>query len=193
MMFWCGPLHRRALEIDERLLGPDHPDVATDLYNLAFVVHQEYYKDDRIQPLYKRALAIYEKAWGRELVPVECLYGLAGVYKLQSRYAEAEPLYQRVIVMYEKMMANSPHPIAQLGLANSLRRLASLYQAAQRDEEAEILEKRARHIERHGTIPSERQELAVPMADCPADMSDRETYVQYSCVSHWWQAPVQYN
>ncbi len=29
------PLYKRALRIDERALGPDHPDVATDLNNLA--------------------------------------------------------------------------------------------------------------------------------------------------------------
>ena len=29
------PLYQRALKIDEKALGPDHPDTATDLNNLA--------------------------------------------------------------------------------------------------------------------------------------------------------------
>jgi tetratricopeptide (TPR) repeat protein len=56
-------LYTRALAISERALGPDDPDVATSLNNLAALYRaQGRYAD--AEPLYKRALAIDEKALG---------------------------------------------------------------------------------------------------------------------------------
>ncbi len=53
----------RALAIWEKALGPDHPDVAASLNNLASLYHaQGAY--ERAKPLYERALAIREKALG---------------------------------------------------------------------------------------------------------------------------------
>jgi tetratricopeptide (TPR) repeat protein len=56
-------LYKRALAIDERALGPHHPDVATDLNNLAGLYYgQGQY--GQAEPLLKRALAIREQALG---------------------------------------------------------------------------------------------------------------------------------
>ena len=56
---------QRSLAIREKVLGPEHPDVATALSNLAFL----YYTQGRyaeVEPLYQRSLAIREKALGQE-------------------------------------------------------------------------------------------------------------------------------
>ena len=54
---------KRALAIREKALGPDHPDVAVSLNNLAgLYAYQGRYAD--AEPLFKRALAIREKALG---------------------------------------------------------------------------------------------------------------------------------
>ncbi len=48
---------QRSLAIREKVLGPEHPDVATALSNLAFL----YYTQGRyaeVEPLYQRSLAI---------------------------------------------------------------------------------------------------------------------------------------
>jgi len=59
------PLYQRALAIQEKLLGPEHPDVAMSLYNLALVCrYQGRYAE--AEPLLKRSLAIREKALGPE-------------------------------------------------------------------------------------------------------------------------------
>ena len=57
------PLYQRALAIREKALGPDHPDIATSLNNLAelYMRQGDYAK---AEPLYQRALAIREKALG---------------------------------------------------------------------------------------------------------------------------------
>jgi tetratricopeptide (TPR) repeat protein len=59
------PLAQRVLAIVEKALGPDHPDVAALLDNLAGLYHQ---KGDyaRAEPLYQRALGNREKALGKE-------------------------------------------------------------------------------------------------------------------------------
>ena len=51
------PLYRRALEIDERSLGPEHPNVAIRLNNLARLL-QDTNRMDEAEPLMRRALEI---------------------------------------------------------------------------------------------------------------------------------------
>lgn len=56
-------LAERVLEIIDKALGPEHPDTATSLNNLAGLYHAmgAY---DKAEPLYQRSLAIMEKALG---------------------------------------------------------------------------------------------------------------------------------
>ncbi len=53
------------MAIDEKALGPNHPDVATSLNNLAalYATQGQY---AQAEPLYKRALAIQEKGLGQD-------------------------------------------------------------------------------------------------------------------------------
>jgi hypothetical protein len=52
------PLNRRALAIDEATFGPNHPDVARDLNNLAQLLRATY-RLGEAEPLMRRALAIF--------------------------------------------------------------------------------------------------------------------------------------
>ena len=54
------PLCRRALAIDEKSFGPEHPDVALSLNNLATLLYAAN-RHAEAEPLYRRALAIDEK------------------------------------------------------------------------------------------------------------------------------------
>ncbi len=60
----CQPrLYRRSLAIREKALGPDHPDVAQSLNNLALLYyHQEEY--EKAAEAFERIIAIDEKALG---------------------------------------------------------------------------------------------------------------------------------
>ncbi len=56
------PLYKRSLEITEKSLGPDHPDVATALGNLAELYRQQG-RYEEAEPLYKRVLDIFQRTF----------------------------------------------------------------------------------------------------------------------------------
>ena len=58
-------LIRRSLAILESSFGPDHPNVAAGLSNLALVLHQTN-RLAEAEPLVRRVLAIDEKSYGPE-------------------------------------------------------------------------------------------------------------------------------
>jgi tetratricopeptide (TPR) repeat protein len=90
-------------------LGPEHPDVATSLNNLAALYHNQG-QYAKAEPLYQRALAIREKALGAEHPKVATsLNNLAALYHNQGQYAKAEPLYQRALAIYEKAGGYTRH------------------------------------------------------------------------------------
>ena len=51
------PLYRRALAIDERSYGPDHPTVATRLNNLALLL-RDTNRPGEAEPLFRRGVRI---------------------------------------------------------------------------------------------------------------------------------------
>ena len=105
-------------------LGPEHPDTATSLNNLALLNHNQglYAK---AEPIYQRALDIREKVLGPEHPDTAIsLNNLAGLNYSQGLYAKAEPLYQRALSIREKALGPE-HP----DTANSLNNLAELHNA----------------------------------------------------------------
>ncbi|MGB3509129.1 MAG: tetratricopeptide repeat protein [Microcoleaceae cyanobacterium] len=96
------PLLQRALAINEKALGADHPHVAISLKNLAALYYSQG-KYAEAEPLLQRALAINEKAFGADHPPVaHCLEDLAEVYYSQGKYTEAERFQQRALLIREK-------------------------------------------------------------------------------------------
>jgi tetratricopeptide (TPR) repeat protein len=128
---------RRALAIDEQSFGPDHPDVATDLNNLAQLL-QATHRLAEAEPLMRRALAIDEQSFGPDHPDVaRDLNNLAQLLKATNRLAEAEPLMLRALAIDEQSFGPD-HPDVARGLNN----LAQLLQATHRLAEAEPLMRR---------------------------------------------------
>ena len=129
---WSG-----ALKAAEEF-GLEDPRLATSLNNLA-LLYEAQGKYVEAEPLYKRALAIDEKAVGPEHPEVATILdNLASLYDAQGRYAEAEPLHKRALAIAEKALG-SEHP----DTATSLNNLALLYQDQGKYAEAEPLHERA--------------------------------------------------
>src|SRR6266542_1220515 len=106
------PAAERALELREKALGPDHPDVAQSLHNLA-IIHRLKGDYAKSEPLFQRALDIKEKAFGPENPDVAAsLNSLAIIYHAKGDYAKAEPLFQRALAIYEKALGPESPDVA---------------------------------------------------------------------------------
>ncbi len=136
------PFFKRALIIEEKMLGKDHPSVASTLNNLAEVyVNLSRYAEAEL--LFKRALIIKEKMLGKDHPTVATtLSNLALLYMELERYEEAEPLINRALANTEKALGKD-HPTVATMLGN----LAGLYLRFGRLAEAEPLYMRALIIE----------------------------------------------
>ena len=133
------PLYKRALAINEKALGPDHPNVATSPEQSGTALR--CYKV--AMPTLSRSTSArwrsIEKALGPEHPNVALsLNNLAGLYAHQGRYADAEPLYKRALAIREKALGPD-HP----DVAASLNNLAELYANQGRYADAEPLYKRS--------------------------------------------------
>jgi tetratricopeptide (TPR) repeat protein len=94
---------------------------------------------EQAKPLYERALAIREKAFGKEHPSVAAsLNSLALLYQTQGASEQAKPLYERALAIREKVFGKE-HPL----VANSLNNLALLYDSQGDYEPAKPLYERS--------------------------------------------------
>ncbi|HEY4932936.1 MAG TPA: tetratricopeptide repeat protein [Terriglobales bacterium] len=142
------PLYKRSLAIEEKALGPDHPEVAIRLNNLGLLYYDQG-KYSAAELLYKRSLAIREKSLGPDHPSVATqLNNLGLLYKTQGKYSEAEPLYKRALAIDEKALGPD-HSSVAIGLNN----LGLLYKTQGKYSEAEPLYKRALAIDEKALGP----------------------------------------
>jgi tetratricopeptide (TPR) repeat protein len=111
------PLYERALAIDEKVRGPEHPDTASRLNNLAALL-----KDQGdlagARPLYERALAIREKVLSPEHPDTATsLNNFANLLRDQGDLAGARLLFERALAIREKVLGPE-HPDTADGLNN---------------------------------------------------------------------------
>ncbi len=155
----AGPLLKRALAINERLLGPTHINTATSLNNLAGLYWYQG-RLDEAEPLYQRALKIRKRALGPEHPDTaSSLNNLAELYQDQGRLDEAESLLQNALAITEQKLGLK-HP----DTAQSLNNLASLYHDQGRHTDAKLLYQRALTI-RKQTLGLEHPDTAQTLND----------------------------
>jgi tetratricopeptide (TPR) repeat protein len=115
-------LARQALELDEKALGPEHPDIAVSLSNLAGL-YKASGAFEKALPLFQQALKIREKALGPDdPATATSLNNLAALYWARGAYDKALPLYQRALKIRERALGPE-HPDTSVSLNN----LAMLY------------------------------------------------------------------
>jgi tetratricopeptide (TPR) repeat protein len=120
----AGTALAKALSIREKLLDPDHRDVAVSLNNLALLL-KETNRPSEAEPLYRRALAIEEKSYGPNHPDVaRDLNNLALLLQDTNRLSEAEPLLRRALAIDEKSYGPD-HPHTKL-VQENLRFLQGL-------------------------------------------------------------------
>jgi tetratricopeptide (TPR) repeat protein len=118
------PLFERALAIDEKVLGPDHPGMATSLNNLGYLLGAQGDLSGS-RPYLERALAISEKMPNPDHPDrALSLNNLGALLRAQGDLAGARPYYERALAIRETALGPD-HPET----ASSLNNLGSLLQA----------------------------------------------------------------
>ncbi len=118
-------MFRKALAIQEKATGRDHPDYAQTLADMAAV----YRSEGRLEPAvsaYREALTILERRLMADHPQIESiLYQLENLYRTYDRYDEAETYALRSLKIREKLLGPD-HPaladnLNDLAMANHLR------------------------------------------------------------------------
>lgn len=132
---------RQALKLAQEEFGPDHPNTAKSLNNLAVlnIARGQY---DRAKSLYDETLAIEEKNFGADSAEViETVYNLGRLYYLQKRYSRTDEMFLLVLEKSERLFGPKD---PRVGAA--LENLVSLYDEMGLEDEAEEFARRADEI-----------------------------------------------
>jgi CHAT domain-containing protein/tetratricopeptide (TPR) repeat protein len=165
-------LVERVLAIRERVLGPEHQDVAQVLNNLAVLFDDkgDYVKAEAV---YQRALTISEKRLGPEHPDVAAtLANLAALHINIGDYAKAEAVYQRALTIREKILGPE-HPEVGATLAN----LAVLHLRRDEYAKAEALFQRALTI-REKALGPEHPDVAATLTNLAALYANTGDYAK---------------
>ncbi len=107
----------RALAIDEKTYGPDHPTVAIRVNNLGLVLRDQGDLDGA-KAAFERALAIGEKTYGHDHPTVAIrVNNLGGVLRAQGDLDGAKAAYERALAIDEKTYGPD-HPTVAIDVNN---------------------------------------------------------------------------
>src|SRR5713226_4306581 len=95
----AATLYKQALEIQEKTLGPESPEVAVTLSSLA-VLYQDQSANAEAEPLYRRSIAIWEQQPGTDTLVATSLSNLAALYHDERKDEQAVPLYNRALASW---------------------------------------------------------------------------------------------
>jgi tetratricopeptide (TPR) repeat protein len=125
---------QKALAIYKQVRGPEHPETADSLYNLA-TLYSKQGKYKQAEPFQQQALAIRERELGPERPETaDSLNNLAFIYHSQGKYEQAEPLVVRALAIYKQVRG-----IEHLDTAYCLGNLGWLYMRQGKYEQAELV------------------------------------------------------
>ena len=123
--------YRKALAIDEKKLGPDHPDVATMLNNIAVVFEIQGEYDLALQS-YRKVLAMFQQALGPEHpVVAVALNNMGLIFLRKAEYNKALNHLLKALAIDEKALGPD-HP----DLAYDLNSLGLVYWKSAQFEKA---------------------------------------------------------
>jgi len=166
------PLIRRALDIDEKRFGAEHPKVAIRLNNLAQLLKATN-RLAEAEPLMRRVIAIFESSLGKHHPNMAAaLNNLAQLLQDTNRLAEAEALMQRVVALFESSLGEH-HP----NVAAALNNLAQLLKDTNRLAEAEPLMRRALDIDEK-SFGTEHPDVAIRLNNLAAMFQDMNRFVE---------------
>lgn len=183
----AGILFRTAIQIDEQRVGPDHFDVARDLYNLA-TLHSSKGDWADAETVLRRAIGIFELQLGHEHPNVAMALGkLGSVLHRQDRFADAEAALRRALQIQE--CAQGPD---HERVAGTLHNLAWLLQQTNRLDEAEAALRRALDI-RERRLGAEHLDLAGSLNDLALVLQATDRFPQAEALYRRTLALTEYH
>jgi tetratricopeptide (TPR) repeat protein len=110
------PLRQKALLLNRKLLGEEHPATALSYNSVAFCLHAQG-KHAQAQPLFEKALDLRKKALGEEHPATALSYNnLAHILQAQGKHAQALSLYQKALDLRKKLLGEDhPHTARSYG------------------------------------------------------------------------------
>jgi tetratricopeptide (TPR) repeat protein len=150
---------REAIEIRQKLLGPEHPGLVPELDRLAAIriLNREY---EPAEQTYRRALLIRERFEGRDDADlIASVEGLAFSLFGQKKYEEAESAYKRLLGLWETSMGPDHAMVAV-----TLDKMAMFYREQARWHESEEAAARADRIRVRGLANGLIQEATAQKA-----------------------------
>ena len=112
------PVAMRCLEIRERELGPDHPDVGLALFTVGNI-YSDIPNLQKAEEYYRRAIVNRSKALGSDHVSLASIFNNYGlVYKDMARYPEALALFDRALEIRERAL--SPDHLLVASVLNNI-------------------------------------------------------------------------
>lgn len=149
------PLFERALAINEKAFGRQHPSVVLALQNLS-VIYASQNKFPEAHRAARESLETSLQLFGIEHPRIgSTCRTLATVYALQGNYEEAERFAERSIVIFENTLGER-HPET----AQSLEMMITLMWTTHREREARKLEARLNTIRQRSSSESESADEA---------------------------------
>ena len=136
----------------ETIQGPEHPDVATGLNNLASLYFSQR-AFAQAEPLWQRGLSISENLLGTDhphLVRILVILGRTS--QAQKKFDQAETCYTRAIRITEHAMGAD-----HLRLIPLYERYATLLRQTHREEEADAVDRRIETIQATNPPATPRQ------------------------------------
>jgi tetratricopeptide (TPR) repeat protein len=178
------PLYQRALRIGQQIWGPEHPQVASMLCDLA-CLSNELGQYQQAEPLFQRALSIREYLLGpAHPALARPLYGLGTICWKQGNYDQAEQAYQRGCSLLEQ--AKVAEPLYEALLLNGLGNLA-----LERGQEAQAERFYRRALSREQQLGPEDPHVAIPLNNLAELYREQGKYEQaallYQRALHIWE------
>jgi tetratricopeptide (TPR) repeat protein len=144
-------MHRQVLEVQERVLGKEHPDTLKSMMNLANALVVQG-KSAQVEQMHRQVLEVQERVLGKEHPDTLGSMGnLAIALCGQGKAAQAEQMFRQVLEARERVLGKE-HPdtlTSMMNLANTIHKQGKYAQAEQGFRRViEIVEKMAADLPR---------------------------------------------
>lgn len=152
---------REALATRQRVLGDEHPDVATGMNNLATLLRLRG-NHTEAEPLLRQTIAMRRRLFGEEHPEIaSALNDFATLLQRQGKYDEAESVFRQALAMRRELYGEEHMQVAQaLGNLGLILRLQGHYAEAEPFYSQALAMLRKLHGEDHPDLASNLHNLA---------------------------------